>query len=67
MKSYLTSKPNPQVDVIEANFKVLEEHIASAQDFSEAERAHTNYLHLLMQQSFLNTKKICTTITKIFA
>jgi len=36
------------------------------QDFSEVERAHANYLHALMQQTFLNTTTICRTISALF-
>lgn len=52
--------------MIESNFAQLEARIAAAQDFSEVERAHANYLHALMQQSFLNTTTICRTISALF-
>ncbi|KAF5834637.1 Spc98 family-domain-containing protein [Dunaliella salina] len=55
-----------QVDVIESNYSQLEARIAAAQDFSEVERAHANYLHALMQQTFLNTTTICRTIAALF-
>lgn len=56
----------PQTDVIESNYKVLEERIQAAHDFSEAERAHHLYLHNLMDQSFLTSKTICTLISTVF-
>lgn len=55
-----------QTDVIESNYKVLEERIDAAHDFSEAERAHHLYLHNLMDQSFLTSKTICTLISTVF-
>ncbi|MEW5306079.1 MAG: hypothetical protein WDW36_008574 [Sanguina aurantia] len=55
-----------QTDVIESNYKVLEERIEAAHDFSEAERAHHLYLHNLMDQSFLTSKTICTLISTVF-
>ena len=41
-------------------------HWLQMQDFSEVERAHANYLHALMQQTFLNTATICRTISALF-
>ena len=55
-----------QVDVIESNYKVLEEHVGAAQDFAQAERAHTHFLHALVNQCFLNTGTITRAIGAVF-
>ncbi len=61
-----SSPPSCQLDVIESNFKVLEERIGAAHDFAEAERAHSAYLHALVNQCFLNTGTITRAIGAVF-
>lgn len=56
-----------QVDVIEAQSSKLVECIANAQDFSEAERAHQNFLNAIVTQSFLDMKAISTMLENIFS
>jgi gamma-tubulin complex component 4 len=55
-----------QVDVIESSYAALEARIAGAHDFAEAERAHANYLHALVNQCFLNTVTISRAIGAVF-
>ncbi|KAG1679668.1 hypothetical protein FOA52_006185 [Chlamydomonas sp. UWO 241] len=55
-----------QVDVIESSYAALEMRIAGAHDFAEAERAHANYLHALINQCFLNTVTISRAIGAVF-
>ena len=62
----LSSPPLPQLDVIESNYKVLEERVGAARDFAEAERAHAAYLHALLSQCFLNTGTITRAIGAVF-
>jgi hypothetical protein len=56
-----------QLDVIESNFKLLEEGIGAAHDFAEVERVHTSYLHALVNQCFLNTGTITRAIGTVFS
>ena len=58
--------PPHQLDVIESNYKVLEERVGAARDFAEAERAHAAYLHALLSQCFLNTGTITRAIGAVF-
>ncbi len=54
------------MDVIESNYSVLEQRIAAAQDFWEAERAHERYLHNLVTQSFLSHASLCRQFGEVF-
>ncbi|CAD7697778.1 unnamed protein product [Ostreobium quekettii] len=55
-----------QVDVIESNYAQLQQRIADAQDFMEAERAHNRYLSTLIFQSFLSTVSISRLLQQVF-
>lgn len=55
-----------QVDVIEAQSVKLMECIASAQDFSEAEHAHQNFLTAIITQSFLDMQRMSGLLERIF-
>eukprot|EP00955_Chlamydomonas_euryale_P068534 360147-Chlamydomonas_euryale.AAC.4 len=62
----LSPRARAQVDVIESNYAALSERIAGAHDFAEAERAHANYQHALVNQCFLNTVTITRAIGAVF-
>jgi len=54
-----------QVDVIEAEYKVLQDKVAAAHDFSEVERAHHQYLSALLSQTFLDVSLVSQTLANI--
>eukprot|EP00775_Hariotina_reticulata_P005315 gene5317-5550_t len=55
-----------QLDVVEVNYARLQEKVAAAQDFSEAEHAHERFLHALVTQSFLGHSAIVKQIGEVF-
>jgi hypothetical protein len=55
------------VDVIEAEYKTLEDKIAAARDFVEVERAHHQYLSALLSQTFLDVSLVSQSLASVLA
>ncbi|WIA33536.1 hypothetical protein OEZ86_006660 [Tetradesmus obliquus] len=55
-----------QLDVVESNYARLQEKVAAAQDFEEAERAHDRFLQALVAQSFLGSGILGKQLSEVF-
>ncbi|KAF6261046.1 gamma-tubulin complex component protein [Scenedesmus sp. NREL 46B-D3] len=55
-----------QLDVVESNYAKLQEKVAAAQDFAEAEHAHERFLHALVTQSFLSHQMLGNQFSQVF-
>jgi hypothetical protein len=56
-----------QVDVIEAEYKTLEDKVAAAHDFVEVERAHHQYLSALLSQTFLDVSLVSQSLASVLS
>ena len=55
------------MDVIEAEYKTLEDKVAAARDFVEVERAHHQYLSALLSQTFLDVSLVSQSLASVLS
>ena len=55
-----------QVDVVEAQCAVLQEHISKARDFEDAETAHSAFLSALLDKTMLSSPRVAKALKTIY-
>ena len=55
-----------QVDVVEAQCAVLQEHIGKARDFEDAESAHSAFLSALLDKTMLSSPRLAKALKTIY-
>ena len=55
-----------QVDVVEAQCAVLQEHISRAGDFEDAESAHSAFLSALLDKTLLSSPRVAKALKTIY-
>ena len=55
-----------QVDVVEAQWAVLQEHIGKARDFEDAESAHSAFLYALLDKTMLSSPRMAKALKTVY-
>ena len=55
-----------QVDVVEAQCAVLQEHIGKARDFEDAESSHSAFLSALLDKTMLSSPRVAKALKTIY-
>ena len=55
-----------QVDVVEAQCAVLQEHIGKARDFEDAESAHSAFVSALLDKTMLSSPRVAKALKVIY-